>query len=155
MFEIGDKVVYPMHGAGIIEAIEEKEILGDKQNYYIMNIRNMLVMFPMESNLGIRQIVDSDTIEDVLKGFNDDVSDPTLNPSQRYRSNMNKMKTGDIYQGAQVIRELIHMSKKRALATGDKNMLDNARQILISELVLVKGIAPEQADDLLDDFLAN
>ncbi len=155
MFEIGDKVVYPMHGAGVIEAIEEKEILGDKQHYYVMNIRNMLVMFPMESNLGIRQIVDQDTLEDVLKGFNTEVSDPTLNPSQRYRSNMNKMKTGDIYQGAQVIRELIHMSKKRALATGDKNMLDNARQVLISELILVKGIAQEQADDLLNDVLAN
>lgn len=155
MFEIGDKVVYPMHGAGVIEAIEEKEILGDKQHYYVMNIRNMIVMFPMKSNLGIRQIVDLDTLEDVLKIFNDDVSDPTLNPSQRYRSNMNKMKSGDIYLGAQVIRDLINMSKKRALATGDKNMLDNARQILISELVLVKGIALDQADDILNDVLTN
>ncbi|WP_028309066.1 CarD family transcriptional regulator [Desulfitibacter alkalitolerans] len=155
MFAIGDKVFYPMHGAGVIEAIEEREILGDKQFYYVMNIRDMLVLFPLESNLRIRQIVDLDTLEDALKVFNDDVSAPTLNPSQRYRSNLNKMKSGDIYEGAQVIRDLVHISKKRPLATSDKNMLDNARQILISELVLVKGIAHEQADCILTDAIAN
>jgi CarD family transcriptional regulator len=155
MFQIGDKIVYPMHGAGVIEAIEEKEILGDKKLYYIMNLNNMRVMFPMESELGIRQVVDIEILDDVLAVFNDGESDPINNPTQRYRSNMNKMKSGDIYEGAQVIRDLIRMGKKRALATGDKVMLDNARQILVSELMLVKGIVQKQAVDLLNEVIDN
>jgi CarD family transcriptional regulator len=153
MFQVGDKIVYPMHGAGVIECIEEKEILGDRQLYFVMNLKNMKVSFPMETDLGIRQVVDSDILEDVLSAFNHGESNPILNPNQRYRSNMNKMRSGDIYEGAQVIRDLIRMGKKRALATGDKIMLDNARQILVSELVLVKGIELEQAVDMLNDVI--
>jgi CarD family transcriptional regulator len=155
MYQIGDKIFYPMHGASVIEAIEEREILGKKTIYYVMNIKNMQVMFPKGSKVGIRQIVDSDILEDVLKNFNLEESDVIPNPTHRYRSNMNKMKSGNIYEGAQVIRDLIRMAKKRALASGDKNMLDNAKQILTSELMLVKGINQEQADDLLDNVFNN
>ena len=155
MFQIGDKVLYPMHGAGVIEAIEEREILGNKQLYYVMNIRSMQVMFPMDSNLGIRPIVDPDIIDDVIANFHHGESDSSLNPNQRYRRNMNKIRTGDIYQGAEVIRDLIRMGKKRALATGDKAMLDNAQQILISELILAKGIPQEQALDLFNEVINN
>jgi CarD family transcriptional regulator len=157
LFQIGDKIVYPMHGAGVIEAIEEKEILGEKRLYYVMNFRNMQVMFPIgkTSNIGIRQVVDSDILENVLTIFNHGESDPTPNQNQRYRINMKKMMSGDIYEGAQVIRDLIRIGKKRVLATGDKKMLDNAQQILISELVLVKGIAEEQAANLLNQVIEN
>jgi CarD family transcriptional regulator len=155
LFQIGDKIVYPMHGAGVIEAFEEKEILGEKQFYYVMNIRNMQVMVPRgkASGLGIRQVVDLGILENVLKGFNLEESDTTLNHNQRYRINMNKMKSGNIYEGAQVIRDLMRIGKKKTIGTGDKMMLDNARQILISELVLVKGIDQEQAVDLLNQFI--
>lgn len=157
LFQVGDKIVYPMHGAGVIEAIEEKEILGEKQLYYVINFTNLQVMFPMEkkSDLGIRQVVDSDILENVLTIFRHGESDPTLNHNQRARLNMSKMKSGDIYEGAQVIRDLMRISKKKALATGDKVMLGNARQILISELVLVKGIDQEQAVDLLNQAINN
>lgn len=155
MFQIGDKIVYPMHGAGVIEAIEEKEILGVKQLYYVINIRNMRVMFLKGYKIGIRPIVDLDILEDLFANFNEGISDSTLNPNQRYRSNLNKMRSGDIYQGAQVIRDLTNMGKKRALASGDKAMLDNAQQILISELILVKGIAQEQAVNLLNEVINN
>ncbi len=155
MFQIGDKVLYPMHGAGIIEAIEEREILGNKQLYYVMNIRSMQVMFPMGTTLGIRPIVDSNILDDVINNFHYGESDTSLNPNQRYRSNMNKIRTGDIYQGAEVIRDLLRMGKKRALATGDKAMLDNAQQILLSELILVKGIPQEQALDLFNQVINN
>ncbi|ABO51746.1 transcriptional regulator, CarD family [Desulforamulus reducens MI-1] len=153
MFQIGDKVFYPMHGAGVIEAIEEKEILGNKQLYYVMQIRNMQVMFPMKSDIPLRPVVDLDILDVLFTTFNEEALDLTLKPNQRYRSNMNKMKSGDIYQGVQVIRDLILMSKKRTLATGDKAMLDNALQILISELVLVKGITEEQAVDLVNGVI--
>lgn len=155
MFQIGDKIVYPLHGAGVIEAIEEKEILGAKQLYYVMKLKDMQVMFPMETNLGIRQVVESDILEDVLTYFNQGESDQFPNPTQRYRSNMNKMRSGDIYEGAQVIRDLIRLNKKRNLAMGDKQMLDNAKQILTSELMLVKDIAQEQANNLLNDVINN
>ncbi|SHK49903.1 CarD family transcriptional regulator [Desulforamulus aeronauticus] len=155
MFHIGDKVLYPMHGAGIIEAIEEREILGNKQLYYVMSIRSMQVMFPMDTILKIRPIVDSDVVDDVITNFHDGESDTSLNPNQRYRCNMNKIRTGDIYQGAEVIRDLIRMSKKRALSTGDKAMLDNAQQILISEVILAKGIPQEQALDLFNQVVNN
>lgn len=150
MFQIGDKIVYPMLGASVIEVIDEREFLGKKRLYYIMTIKNMQVMFPIGSNIGIRKTVDSDILEDVLKNFNTGESDIITNPVHRYRYNLNKMKSGDIYEGSQVIRDLIRMGKKRTLAFGDKMMLDNARHILISELMLVKGINQVQADALLE-----
>lgn len=153
MFQIGDKILYPMHGAGVIEAIEEKEILGKKGLYYIMNIRNMQVMFPKGAKLGIRQVVDSNILEDVLTIFNKEVTDQIQNPTARFRNNMNKMKSGDIYEGAQVIRDLVHLSKTKTLSSGDRNMLENARQILISELILVKDLDHEQANEFLNEVI--
>ncbi|MFZ5945358.1 MAG: CarD family transcriptional regulator [Bacillota bacterium] len=153
IFQIGDKIVYPMHGAGIIEAIEEKEILGDKQLYYVMFIKNMQVMFPLNCKNGVREIVNSDVLEDALTIFDNEASLVIDNPSQRQRNNMNKLKSGNIYEGVQVIRDLVQMGKKKNLAMGDKTMLDNALQILTSELILVKGIDQEEANQLLDQVI--
>lgn len=154
MYQIGDKIVYPMHGAGVIEAIEEKDVLGKKQLYYVTRIKDMQVMFPMGSKIGIRHVVDLDTLEDVLTSFSFEPEDQILNPSQRYRSNMDKIKTGNVFKGAQVVRDLISLSKTRTLSASDKTVLDNARQILISELMLVKGIDEEQAADLLEQVIS-
>ncbi|MBP1934375.1 CarD family transcriptional regulator [Ammoniphilus resinae] len=157
MFHIGDKIFYPMHGAGIIEAIEEKEILGEKQLYYVINIplKSMNVMIPKASaeKLGIRQVVDMTILEDVLSAFLKNDPEPSTNQMQRYRIHSNKIKSGDIFEVAEVIHELSHIGKKRTLGTGDKIMLNQARQILISEMILVKGIPEEQADHLLDQVL--
>lgn len=162
MYQIGDKIFYPMHGAGIIEAIEEKEILGEKQFYYLMNLSlgNLHVMLPTHntSTLGVREIVNNTVMEDALLVFSiaeetDTTAQPTVHPNQRYRNNMDKMKTGDIFEGAKVIRTLSRNSKKKPLGTSDKLMLNNARQILISELVLVKDMGQEQATLLLNDVI--
>lgn len=154
MFEVGDKIYYPMHGAGVIEAIEEKEILGEKQLYYIikMSFRNIQLMIPMEktSSSRIRPLVDSQTLEDVLAGFHQGETDSTINKTQRYRNNILKLKSGDIYEGAQVIRDLCRLNKKKSLGTDDKAMLNQAQQFLISELVYVKGIKEEQATEMLN-----
>lgn len=159
MFQIGDKVVYPMHGAGIIEAIEEKEILGEKQKYYVMKmpVGNMQVMIPMAnvSTLGLRQVVDTDSLEMVLDILKDQRQDLTSSWNHRYRKNMDKIKTGDIYEVARVVRDLMRREKEKGLSTGERKMLDNARQILISELVLVKEIDQEQANHLLDKVVNN
>lgn len=158
MYSIGDKIFYPMHGAGIIEAIEEKEVLGEKQLYYIMNLSlgNLHVMIPTQktTRLGVRGIVNSNEMENALNLFSSDGEmEISVHPNQRYRNNMDKMKTGDIYEGARVIRDLNKISKKKSLGTSDKQMLNNARQILISEIVLVKDMVQEQATDYLNEVM--
>jgi CarD family transcriptional regulator len=157
MFQIGDKIFYPMQGGCIILAIEEREILGETQLYYMMNIvhRNMQVSIPVDKidQLGIRPIVNSDELENVLTTFHDGETDTSCRDNQRYRRDIIKLKSGDIYEGAEVIRDLIRISNKKKLGITDKNMLDNARQILISEVVLVKDIPLEQASDLLDQVI--
>ncbi|WP_096463219.1 CarD family transcriptional regulator [Aneurinibacillus soli] len=157
MFQIGDKIVYPMHGAGVIEAIEEKEILGEKQQYYIMKmpVGNMQVMIPMEkvSNLGIREVIDMPALEHVLQILRTDEIDVSTNWNRRFRKNMEKMRTGDIYEVADVVRDLMRRDREKGLSTGERKMLDNARQILLSELVLVKNIDEEQATTLLEQVM--
>jgi CarD family transcriptional regulator len=154
MFQIGNKVYYPVHGGGIIEAIEEKEVLGEIQLYYVINIlhRNIQVMVPIDktARVGLRLIVDPDKLDNVLTTFYDGESDTTIMGNQRHRVNMHKIKSGDIYEGAEVIRDLMRINNKKKLGMTEKNMLDNARQILISEVELVKGILQEQAAELID-----
>lgn len=154
MFQVGDKIVYPAQGGGIIENIEEKVVLGQSQLYYSINIhhRNMQVLIPIDKTeqLGIRPIVDSQKLDDVLTNFHDGETDTSGNDNQRDRRNLIKIKSGDICEGAEVIRDLVRFNSKKKLGTTKKNMLDNARQILISEVVLVKGIPQEQAAELLD-----
>ncbi len=157
MFQVGDKIFYPMYGAGVIEDIEEKEILGEKQLYYIFNVshNNMQVMIPMgkTENLGIREVVDSDTLEEALKVFEEDEVELNDNRHQRYHLNVKKMKSGDIHQGVQVIRDLAYLSKNKKISSEDKMMLDKAVNIFTSEVVLVKGINEEQASEYLDAFI--
>ncbi|MEH6892203.1 CarD family transcriptional regulator [Bacillus sp. JJ864] len=154
LFQIGDKIVYPMHGAGVIESIEEKEILGEKQKYFVIRIpiSNMEVMIPMKKMIQsrIRLIADMLTLENVLLIFQYGESDNSLSWKQRYTQNMEKMKTGEIQEGAEVVRDLIRRNKVRALNTSEKQMLDNAQKILISELSLIKGITENQAIELLN-----
>ncbi|MEH7463917.1 CarD family transcriptional regulator [Bacillus thuringiensis] len=154
LFQIGDKIVYPMHGAGVIEGIEEKEILGEKQKYFVIRIpiSNLEVMIPMKKMIQsrIRLIADMLTLENVLLIFQYGESDNSLSWKQRYTQNMEKMKTGEIQEGAEVVRDLIRRNKVRALNTSEKQMLDNAQKILISELSLIKGITENQAIELLN-----
>jgi CarD family transcriptional regulator len=159
MFQVGDKILYPMHGAAIIEAVEEKEVLGKNKLYYILNIPQvkMQVMIPMENavNLGIRQIVEPEILENVLRGFHLGNTDPIIYENQRYcrDTNKKKIKSGDIYEGTEIIRDLTRKGQRNKLGAEDTNMLNNARQIFVSELMQVKGLAQEQADHLLDEVL--
>ncbi|HHX97035.1 MAG TPA: CarD family transcriptional regulator [Clostridia bacterium] len=158
MFEIGDKVVYPMHGAGIIEAIEEKEILGEKRNYYVlkMPIGEMKVMVPINNvdAVGMRKVINSEEISRVFHILQQDDSPMSNNWNRRYRHNMEKIKTGNIYELAEVVRNLAARDREKGLSTGEKKMLDNARQILLSELVLAREGEEEQIKDLLQQYLA-
>ncbi|WP_180235488.1 CarD family transcriptional regulator [Bacillus cereus] len=148
MFQIGDNIVYPMHGAGIIEAIEEKEFSGKKQEYYVikMSISNMQVMIPMGKILSssIRPVTDILALEHIIHIFQHGESDRLLPWKQRYKVNTDKIKTGEIQEGAEVVRDLMRMKKEKALNTSEKKMLDNAHEFLISELGLIKGITENQ-----------
>ena len=144
MFSIGDKVVYPMHGAGIIEEIEAKKILDEMRNYYIMKIPfgDMKVMIPVDNSekIGVRDIVSEDVISEVMKKLGDEVSEMSDNWNKRYRENMEKLKSGDVLQVTEVVRNLMHSERKKGLSTGERKMLLNAKQILISEIVLVRNL---------------
>lgn len=159
MFQVGDKIVYPMHGAAVIHAIEEKEVLGKKHDYYIMKMSmgNVQIMLPIENTnkVGMRRAVDLDTIERALLAFHNNDSDSSITWNERYRRNTDKMNTGDIYQGMEVIRDLNQLNNIRTLGLNEKKMLENAVQILISEIVLVKDIDEEQATTLLDQIVNN
>ncbi|WP_179863881.1 CarD family transcriptional regulator [Bacillus toyonensis] len=148
MFQIGDNIVYPMHGAGIIEAIEEKEFSGKKQRYYVikMSISNMQVMIPMGKILSssIRPVTDILALKHIIHIFQHGESDKLLPWKQRYKVNTDKIKTGEIQDGAEVVRDLMRMKKEKALNTSEKKMLDNAHEFLISELGLIKGITENQ-----------
>ncbi|QEK11138.1 CarD family transcriptional regulator [Crassaminicella thermophila] len=154
MFNIGDKVVYPMHGAGIIESIEEKEILGTKRKYYIMRmpLGDMKVMIPLDNvnDVGLRQIISMTEVDQVVAVLNDDISKMPKNWNRRYRANMDKIKSGDIYEVAMVVRNLTLRDREKGLSTGERKMLANAKQILISEIVLAKGMKEKDVEDLID-----
>lgn len=141
MFSIGDKVVYPIHGAGIIVDVETKEVLGETHEYYILQlpINHMRVMVPVASaeEVGVRDILEPsemDVVFEVLK----QASEPMpKNWSRRYRFNLERIKSGDIREIAKVIKDLEHLDAKKTLSTGERKLLNNARQIIISEMVLV------------------
>jgi CarD family transcriptional regulator len=157
MFQIGDKIFYPMQGGCVILAIEEREIMGDTQLYYMVNIvhRNMQVSIPVNKiqQLGIRPIVTAAELEKLLATFYDGETDNNCRDNQRYRRDIIKLKSGNIYQGAEVIRDLTRISSKKKLGATDKSMLENALQILISEVVLVREIPVEQASALIDQVI--
>jgi len=156
-FNIGDKVVYPMHGAGIIEAIEEKEVLGERQKYYVMKlpIGDMKVMIPTDSvaELGLRQVIDEESVEKVYEILRGEQTAMSQNWNRRYRANMEKIKSGDIFEVAEVVRNLAIRDREKGLSTGERKMLDNARQILISELVLAQDTTEEQVESTLNELL--
>lgn len=154
MFNIGDKVVYPMHGAGIIESIEEKEILDEKRKYYVMRmpIGDMKVMIPVDniSDIGIREVISKDDLDEVLTILHGDKTKMPQNWNRRYRKNMERIKSGDIFEIAAVVRNLMLRDDERSLSTGERKMLGNAKQMLVSELVLVSDKSKEDIDDLID-----
>lgn len=154
MFSVGDKVVYPMHGAGVIEAIEDREILGRRKTYYIMRLPlgDMKVMIPTDNvvEIGLRDIIDRDEVKQVIAVLKDTKTKMSTNWNRRYRANMQKIKSGNIYEVAEVVRNLQLRDMEKGLSTGERKMLSNAKQILISELVLAENIDEDKAKELID-----
>lgn len=158
MFGIGDRVVYPMHGAGIIEAIEEREVLGKVRKYYIMRlpIGEMKVMVPLDNigEIGLRQVIDEAGFEKVLNILKERKDTMSAKWNHRYRVHMDKIKSGNVFEVAEVVRNLSIRDREKGLSTGERKMLENARQILISELVLAKDTEEKHVKNLLEGVLA-
>jgi len=157
MFNVGDKIVYPMHGAGVIESIEEKEILGQKQDYYVvkMPLGDMRVLIPTNNvdDIGIRGVIGLQDVDKVFAILQEQNINVTSNWNKRYRENMIKIKSGNIFEVADVVRVLMLREKEKGLSTGERKMLNSARQILISELVLAKGTDQIEIEGIINDYV--
>lgn len=157
MFNLGDKVVYPMHGAGIIESVETREVLGETKKYFVlkMPIGEMKLMIPVDNvdNIGIRNIIDRDTVDEVIAVLKQRAVLNDANWNKRYRDNMLKMKTGDIFEVAQVVRDLTYRDKEKGLSTGEKKMLISAKQMVCSEIALATNRDGEDVLEYLDSII--
>lgn len=157
MYSIGDSVVYPLHGAGIIEAIEEREVEGLMHRYYAMRIPlgDMKVLIPVEGaeKIGVRTIIPSQEADRVIEEFKVVEIDSNHNWNKRFRENMVKIKSGNIFEVAAVVKSLMMRDKAKGLSTGERKMLSNAKQILISELVISKQTTYEAVDTELKSIV--
>lgn len=154
MFNVGDRIAHPMHGAGVVNGIEKRKINGTERDYYVLKlpVGGMLVMIPTESSdtIGVRPIVDADEADSILEAIPDIEINMTQNWNKRYRENMLKIKSGDLMEVAAVIKGLMSRDSSRGLSTGERKMLHSAKQILISELVLSQSSSYEEMEEKLN-----
>ncbi len=157
MFSVGDKIVYPMQGAGVIKGIEEKKILGETRKYYILKLpgSDINIMIPVETgeSIGIRAVSTPDVMETVLEELHKDSTPMNPNWNRRYRENMDKLKTGDIMQVAEVVRNLIRHDREKKLSTGERKLLTGAKKILVSEFMLSMNVDCEAAENLIEEAI--
>ena len=147
MFKIGDHIVYPMYGAGIITEIVEKDFLGEMRIYCRME-----ASVPVDNceKLGVRPVIDPGRIGEVLEVLKMDTEPMNPNWNKRYRENTERMQTGDILEVAAVVRNLVRTDRKKPLSTGEKKLLSTAKQILESELIYSGGYTMEEADEMVE-----
>lgn len=154
MFKVGDYIVYPMYGAGIITEIVEKDFLGEMRTYYNVSLPycRMEVSVPVDNTekLGVRSIIDPGRIEEVIAELRKDTEPMNPNWNKRYRENTERMQTGNILEVAAVVRNLVRTDRLKPLSTGEKKLLSTAKQILESELVYSGGYTMEEADEMVE-----
>ncbi|MCU0257957.1 MAG: CarD family transcriptional regulator [Solirubrobacteraceae bacterium] len=157
-FECGDNVVYPHHGAGKVLKKESKVMLGQERVYLTIKIlhNDMTVMVPSEkaTQVGLRRVIDEETVQKVLAVLQDEVSEMPKNWNRRFKHNRDKIKTGDIYELAEVVRNLAIREHQKGLSTGEKQMFTRAKKILASELMYALEMDEQDAEDHLDNLLA-
>ena len=157
LYKVGDHVVYPHHGAGKVLRKEVKEVLGERREYLTIKIlhNDMTVMVPCENagKAGLRRVIDEDTVKKVLAVLSDDVSEMPKNWNRRFKHNRDKIKTGDIYELAEVVRNLAIREQDKGLSTGEKQMYTRAKKILASEMMYALEKTEDEAEAYLDDLL--
>ncbi|MCL2081209.1 MAG: CarD family transcriptional regulator [Oscillospiraceae bacterium] len=150
MYAVGDKIVHPMHGAGVVENIIFQKVDGKSKEYYVfkMPVGSMLVMIPTSNSdcIGVRRIINSKQAEELICSFGEIDADMTANWNKRYRENMVRIKSGDLAEVAKVVKGLMCREKQHGLSTGERKMLHSAKIILISEIVLAQSSSFEEIE---------
>ncbi|MCL2030887.1 MAG: CarD family transcriptional regulator [Oscillospiraceae bacterium] len=158
MFEIGDKIVHPMHGAGVIENIVTQKIEGTSREYYVvkMPLGGMMVMIPISNSdeIGVRAIIDSTRAGEIIDSLPGIEIDHNQNWNRRYRENMLRIRSGDLTEVCKVVKSLMIRERQRGLSTGERRMLHSAKQILISEITLARSATYEDIEAQIDAQLA-
>lgn len=157
VFEVGETVVYPHHGAARIEEIKTRVIKGEEKMYLKLKVAqgDLTIEVPAENVdlVGVRDVVDAEGLEEVLDVLRAEFAEEQTNWSRRYKANLEKLASGDVIKVAEVVRDLWHRENDRGLSAGEKRMLAKARQILTSELALAKDVTEEQAEERVDEIL--
>ena len=157
MYQVGDKVVYPHHGAGTVVTKEVRTVLGEDREYLTIKIlhNDMTVNVPAENaeRVGLRKVIDEEMVERVLEVLHGSGTNMPKNWNRRFKFNRDKMKTGDIFELAEVVRNLSLRDQEKGLSTGEKQMFVKAKKILASELMYAKGFDEEEAALWLDGVL--
>jgi len=158
-FKVGETVVYPHHGAALIEAIETRVIKGEEKTYLVLKVAqgDLTVRVPAENVdlVGVRDVVDSAGLDRVFNVLRQPYTEEPTNWSRRYKANLEKLASGDVIKVAEVVRDLYRRDLDRGLSAGEKRMLAKAKQILISELALAERTDEEKAATILDEVLAS
>ena len=158
MYKVGDKVVYPHHGAGTVVKKETREVLGEKREYLAIKIlhNDMTVNVPADNadRVGLRKVIDEQMVSKVLKALTGSGTTMPKNWNRRFKHNRDKMKTGDIFELAEVVRNLSLRDHEKGLSTGEKQMFVKAKKILASELMYAKEMDEDEAAEWLDGVLA-
>jgi CarD family transcriptional regulator len=159
LYRVGDKVVYPHHGAGTVVKKETREVLGEKREYMTIKIlhNDMTVNVPSDNadRVGLRKVIDEPMVAKVLKALTGSGTTMPKNWNRRFKHNRDKMKTGDIFELAEVVRNLSLRDHEKGLSTGEKQMFVKAKKILASELMYAKEMDEDEAAEWLDGVLAN
>ena len=157
-FRVGDKVVYPHHGAAIIQGLEEKELYGEKKQYFVLRLAygDLTLMVPADNTeeVGIRDVIARKELDKVFKVLKAKECRMPSNWSRRFKTHVEKLRSGDIYQVAEVVRNLARREKEKGLSAGEKRMLSRARQILVSEVTFAADVNEEEAEKMLDKVLS-
>ena len=157
LYKVGDKVVYPHHGAGTVVKREKREVLGEKREYLTIQIlhNDMTVMVPCENagRAGLRRVIGEEAVNRVLGVLRDDVSEMPKNWNRRFKHNREKIKTGDVYELAEVVRNLAIRESEKGLSTGEKQMYTRAKKILASELMYALEMEEDDAESHLDSLI--
>ena len=158
-FKVGETVVYPHHGAALIEAIEERLLKGVKKTYLRLKVAqgDLTVLVPAENAevVGVRDVVGQEGLDKVFEVLRAPHTEEPTNWSRRYKANLEKLASGDVIKVSEVVRDLWRRDQDRGLSAGEKRMLAKARQILISDLALAEKTDEEKASTVLDEVLAS
>ncbi len=159
VFKVGETVVYPHHGAALIQATETRVVKGEEKLYLVLKIAqgDLTVKVPAENAeiVGVRDVVDQTGLNKVFEVLRAPHTEEPTNWSRRYKANLEKLASGDVNKVAEVVRDLWRRDKERGLSAGEKRMLAKARQILVSELALAEHTNEDKAEVILDDVLAS